>query len=292
MTFTSIIFIAVISVMIAIYTASGTQFNNQPNTGITTSLTNANIQQGTQQAQTTLYVTQATTTEVFTSYYTITDVNNIPNLNFVDGCVYGPYYQGQVCPYTVTTTNTQDTTGTVSSTNNICTSSNYIGDVYCSLVNTNNALVTWSCNNVANIPAIGSILTEFSACNPKLPTSQLNNYVVNGAQQLVGSQVGASFQNVSNNSILGLLSNPLNEALLVVGVFLSLGILAGLFGAGILARAMALVGLSLAFVTYIEGELSVFQGMPDYLWWMVNGIFTIILAIIIYEGFSESGGLG
>jgi hypothetical protein len=70
---------------------------------------------------------------------------------------------------------------------------------------------------------------------------------------------------------------------------LGLGVLAGAFGAGILARVMASVALGLSSIVYIEGQLTAFAGLPTLLWFMFNGIVAILLIIIVWEAFNSGG---
>ena len=148
------------------------------------------------------------------------------------------------------------------------------------------AIGTGYCNT------IGGLLAGKSACYLALNLDMSLSGTV-AIQNAIGSQLGANVnsQSVSNNTVLQIVSNPFNQAMIVLGTFLALGILAGLFGAGILARIMALAGLTLSFIIYMEGQLALFGGMPSYLWWMINGIFTAIMIVIIWEAF-DSGGVG
>jgi hypothetical protein len=120
--------------------------------------------------------------------------------------------------------------------------------------------------------------------------STVNN-AVTGSSNPFSSNSGGSLTAVYDNSLVKLASTPFGQAMIVLGVFLALGILAGLLGAGILARVMALAGLALSIIIYIEGQLTSFTGLPDYIWWLVNGIFTAIMVIIVWEAF-DSGGVG
>jgi hypothetical protein len=167
-----------------------------------------------------------------------------------------------------------------------CTFTNILGQLYCNLVSFNLQAQNFGCQ-LANSIGIPSWL---STCNGQLTTQ---NPIAKGANQLIANAVGSNIQTsgVSNNGILGIAGSPFNQAMIVVGTFLALGLLAGLFGAGILARVMVLAGLGLSMIIYIEGQMAAFSSMPTYLWWLFNGIMTVIMIIIIHEAF-DSGGVG
>jgi hypothetical protein len=124
-------------------------------------------------------------------------------------------------------------------------------------------------------------------CGAKV--SQLN--VTPFTTAVISGQVSVSATNTNNNFVLNILSDPLNQAIIVMTTFLGLGVLAGAFGAGILARVMASVALGLSSIVYIEGQLTAFAGLPTLLWFMFNGIVAILLIIIVWEAFNSGGGI-
>ena len=175
-----------------------------------------------------------------------------------------------------------------------CTSTNLLGNLYCALINTGNVIKGGF--QTAYCDALGALgLDSTSNC---LLATNIGNSLSGSTniQQGVGNVVGASVSNtgVSNNALVKFASTPFGQAMIALGTFLALGVLAGLLGAGILARVMVLAGLALSIIVYIEGQLASFSGtggLPDYIWWLVNGIFTAIMIIIVWEAF-DSGGVG
>jgi hypothetical protein len=103
-----------------------------------------------------------------------------------------------------------------------------------------------------------------------------------------------------NHAIYGVTSNPLLTTLVVVGIFLGLGILAGTLGAGIKADVMAAVGIGLAVVTYIQTTLLKYFGDPgNPASGLANPVFFMFLAVeapmlifIIDEAFKGGKGVG
>ena len=130
-------------------------------------------------------------------------------------------------------------------------------------------------------------------CNFNLGSSCANAAVANqqaGVLQNGGNYIQAlnAGQTTTNNSYLSVLGNPLTEATLVATVFIGLGIFAGLLGAGFLAQVMASVGIGMAMVTYIEGQLTTFQQLPPIVFYIFNGYIGMMLVIMIWETFQGS----
>jgi hypothetical protein len=170
----------------------------------------------------------------------------------------------------VTITNSTKTNSTSSSSGGNCyTGSTWYNDLGC----------VFKCS----IPVIDWIATVMGqTCTPSQLVSSLGiaPAVGVGVIQASGNNIGM----VTNN-------NPLTESLLALGIFLSLGIFAGLMGAGLLARVMVLAGLALSMVMYIEGQLGAFSGMPTLIYFAFNGIVASLLVILIWSAF-DSGGIG
>lgn len=215
-TYMAIIFVFCLGIMLALFTSSGTQFQNIPQATTITSGQLNNAQIGQDQVQGSL---QTTTTTTGTTGNTLV-------------CIFAPLPLCQA-----------------------------VWAVECTF-----GIADACANSATNI------------VNPN-PANSLNLNALSGNQA------------VRNNGILSVLANPLSQALLALATFMTLGILAGLFGAGLMARVMVLAGLALSVVLYIEGQMTAFSGMPTFLWWMFNGIMTVILIIIIHEAFTQ-GGVG
>jgi hypothetical protein len=186
----------------------------------------------------------------------------------------GQVTQGQDFIATANTTSTSTTSTSTTSNNIACTPTYNPFYLFCVI----DQLGTYAYCDLTAL--IGTPCSE----------STVNN-AVTGSSNPFSSNSGGSLTAVYDNSIIQFASSPFGQAMIVLGVFLALGILAGLLGAGILARVMALAGLALSIITYIEGQLTSFTGLPDYIWWLVNGIFTAIMVIIVWEAF-DSGGMG
>lgn len=174
---------------------------------------------------------------------------------------------------------------------------------------------TNSTNNVPStcvsiIPGACAILNalysgvDFVECNLGISTSTSCNPNTSTIANNLGSQFGqnlaplgippviTSSNLASNNEWFKLFASPLDSALTIMGVFLGLGILAGLLGAGILARVMASVGIGLAMIDYIEGSLSTFNALPTLIYFGFNGVIGLLLLIIAWEAFNSPGGAG
>ena len=144
---------------------------------------------------------------------------------------------------------------------------------------------------------------DFIECNLGISTQTSCNPNTGTLANNLGSQFGqnlaplgippviTSTNLASSNAWFKLFASPLDSALTIMGIFLGLGILAGLLGAGILARVMASVGIGLALITYIEGSLSVFgNGLPTLIYIGFNGMIGMLLLIIAWEAFNAPGG--
>ena len=140
---------------------------------------------------------------------------------------------------------------------------------------------------------IGCQLGDTADCQPN--TGQLAQNLQNSLQPTSPNIPGVS-PLITNNALsstnqwLKLFANPLDSALTIMGIFLGLGILAGLLGAGILARVMASVGIGLALIDYIESSIAVFTGLPSLIYIGFNGIIGMLLLIIAWEAFNAPGG--
>ena len=237
---TAIIFIAILAVLVGIYSATYTEFNVTSNTA-TYTLNNAQINTGSN------------------AYQNSVSGGNSSSIN---------------------------TSAQITNSQCIPTSS-WASQLWCALYNAGTALNDQICSNFG-----GSI---FEACpaNPyhNNPLTSNGQVLLNGASNYIANSVGASYQSVSNNQVINNpLADPLNQALVALGVFLGLGIFAGVMGAGILAKTMVLAGLALSLILYMEGQLSVFTGLPSLIWWLINGVFAAVMIVIVWEVF-DSGVL-
>lgn len=126
------------------------------------------------------------------------------------------------------------------------------------------------------------------------PTAQLLSLGQNSSGEIKNINVANQFANgqtsASNIWLGNVLSNPLDEALLIMGIFLGIGLLAGLFGAGVLAVRIASVGIGLSVITFIEGSLGVFGDLPLLIFLGFNGVIGALLLIVAWESFNAPGG--
>ena len=172
--------------------------------------------------------------------------------------------------------------GTVTTTSNTTSGQSGCGilcNVWDSIVNVAVDVCNFTALNIFGTGACTSIGNNIAPVETNLG---------NQAIILAGSNGGS--QTTSNNTWLKLFANPLDSALTIMGIFLGLGILAGLLGAGILARVMASVGIGLALIDYIESSISVFTGLPSLIYIGFNGIIGLLLLIIAWEAFNAPGG--
>ena len=104
--------------------------------------------------------------------------------------------------------------------------------------------------------------------------------------QLAQSPFGIS--SLGSNSIFySITSNPLATAGTIAGVFIGLGILAGVLGAGMLANIMASVGIALSVNAYFALEELQFSGMPLPAVLLFNGFIAVVSLWLIWEAFSK-----
>lgn len=113
-------------------------------------------------------------------------------------------------------------------------------------------------------------------------TSTVDN-AITGNGVLGGQSSSATVTSAESNIFLYALSTPLGQALAVLALFLSLGLLAGLFGAGILAGGIAGAGIVLSIVTYTEGILGAFGTIPSIIYVPFQTIIGGLMIILIYE---------
>ena len=181
-------------------------------------------------------------------------------------------------------------TNAASNTNNSGgnSTSGSVANVCVSIIPGACSLITWWENGWAYVECqLGNTVT----CNPNAGTISTDLAVTLGSQNVFGIPTLITSSALSStNQWFQLFNNPLDSALTIMGIFLGLGILAGLLGAGILARVMASVGIGLSVITYIEGSLAVFNGLPGLIFIGFNGIIGILLLIIAWESFNAPGG--
>ena len=104
--------------------------------------------------------------------------------------------------------------------------------------------------------------------------------------QLAQSPFGIS--SIGSNSIFySITSNPLATAGTIAGVFIGLGILAGVLGAGTLANIMASVGIALSVNAYFALEELQFSGMPLPAVLLFNGFIAVVSLWLIWEAFGK-----
>ena len=179
--------------------------------------------------------------------------------------------------FDINTTNVQVTQAASIGNNTISTSG---CNIFCSVWNSIVSAGNYICNSTNGV---------FCATHGVLNATDFAQHgILNGG--LVLSNVNAQGKTTSSNTWLKLFNNPLDSALSIMGLFLGLGLLAGLLGAGLLARVVASVGIGLSIITYIEGSLGAFGSLPTLIYIGFNGIIGLLLLIIAWEAFNAPGG--
>ena len=267
-------------------TATNTQLSTQLTT--ITQLTTGITQTGT--ITTTLGTTITTTITLSTITTTLTQSQTTITQGTITTTLQTQTLTSVVSPCDIITQQPSQSsnTGSFVFTTTPCSSNTPLGSLYCTLSGAGqsikNALANVYCHAVAS-NNLGGCLTGIAIGNamPNVIQGSVNNIIQNQLGVSVGGQS-------TNNSVFGVLANPLNQALLVLGIFIGLGILAGLFGAGILANIIAVAGLALSIITYTEGELGAFGSIPSVIYIPIQSFITILLIILIWD--SMSGGKG
>jgi hypothetical protein len=89
----------------------------------------------------------------------------------------------------------------------------------------------------------------------------------------------------TNGIFFSITSNPLETAGAIAAIFIGLGVLAGVLGAGSLANIMAAVGLALSVNAYFALEELQFNGMPLPAVLIFNGFIGIVSIWLIWTAF-------
>lgn len=143
-----------------------------------------------------------------------------------------------------------------------------------------NALIGFSCSTylkILNDPGCKNIAQAQSVAAQLVTTSPNIFDVFNGGYQ---SDIHVT---KGNNEFIQIFDNPLTQAVSIAVIFLALGILAGLFGAGILANYISRVGIVVSFYYYFNAQILAFGGMPTILIIFLNGIMSVPMIILFYE---------
>ena len=108
-----------------------------------------------------------------------------------------------------------------------------------------------------------------------------------------GSSTGINAANYASNDIwAAVTSSPANTALAIALLFIGLGLLAGLFGAGILANVVGSVGIGLAAYYYINTQVTTFGTLPWQVSLLFNGVITLAELIVIWSSIGAGGVAG
>lgn len=182
------------------------------------------------------------------------------------------------------------------------TNSQFINSANISPINSTNTLQSCDifCTIWTGIVNAGTAVCNFIGAQDCIvfggatPTAQLLSLGQNSSGEIKNINIANQFANgqtsASNIWLGDILGNPLDEALLIMGIFLGIGLLAGLFGAGILAVRIASVGIGLSVITFIEGSLGVFGTLPLLVSIGFNGVIGALLLIVAWESFNAPGG--
>lgn len=101
----------------------------------------------------------------------------------------------------------------------------------------------------------------------------------------IANGVAKSTYGVDNNPLISIVDNPITQAVTLAIIFVGLGVLAGTFGAGILAPTMMRVGIAVSLFYYINAQLSVFNGIPWFVYILFNAIIGVPTLIMLWDSF-------
>ena len=87
-------------------------------------------------------------------------------------------------------------------------------------------------------------------------------------------------------------NTPWGTALVLGLIFLGIGAIAGIFGFGSLMNVVFSVGLSVSIWFYVNAELSLFTGIPVFMYLLLNAIVGVADLYMMREAFSGVGGGG
>lgn len=130
----------------------------------------------------------------------------------------------------------------------------------------NNSTQSGQCPNLPFLPITNPICQIEQVLVPALASLECslgNTAVCNVQPNVAGINAGATLsgqlsQTSASNFVAGILANPIAQTITVAGIFLALGWLAGIFGAGINAPTVAKVAIAISLVYYMNAQMSVF----------------------------------